>query len=152
MIPGEFVRALSVWGPDNADVESAGSEVDTPVPPRALVRQVKELRALLAELSELSGAGELWGVRTLQRQLELALASPTTLADARNQVDFVVTLLDAVWEAMESGFGGLRVGPTREETGRRQERLEALRERLDNLSDHLAALVEAWERHHLGPS
>lgn len=121
-------------------------DIEPPVAPRHMVRSVKELRGLLNELIEVSDAGDLWGVRVLRRHVEIALDGPTVMTSAQNQVDFVVQLLDAMSEACESGFGGLRSGPTWEETGRRHERLEQLRDRLSRLADELGETVDLWQR------
>ncbi|MDQ6774149.1 MAG: hypothetical protein M3024_14400 [Candidatus Dormibacteraeota bacterium] len=124
-------------------------ELDPPLPPVGLVRQVKRLKAILDELVEVTDAEDIWGIRSLRSHVALALESPSTLTSARNQVDFVIELLAAVWEGCEAGFGGLRAGPNWAETGRRQERLEELREELLGLADGLGEAVETWRRSYL---
>jgi hypothetical protein len=127
-------------------VESARSSPATPVPPLDLVRHVKELRALLDEIFGLTEASGLWAVRTLSHHVDLALISPTALISPQNQLDFVDEVLDAIWEAAEVGFGGLRPAPSWEEIGRRQQRLEMLRGRLEGIADALCEQLETWHR------
>jgi hypothetical protein len=145
----ELVRALSAASAQTRPVESASSSPATPVPPLDLVRHIKELRALLDEIFGLTEARGLWAVRTLSQHVDLALLSPTALISPQNQVDFVDEVLDAVWEAAELGFGGLLPAPSWEEAGRRQQRLEALRARLEGITDLLSERLEAWRRHRL---
>ena len=128
-------------------MESARSRPATPIPPLDLVRHVKELRALLDEIFGLTEASGLWAIRTLSHHVDLALGSPTALVSPQNQVDFVDEALDAIWEAAELSFGGLRPAASREEAGRRQQRLDALRGRLEGIADQLCEHLEAWHRH-----
>jgi hypothetical protein len=127
-------------------VQRARSSPATPVPPLDLVGHVKELRALLDEIAGLTEAGELWAVRTLSHHVDLALISPTALVSPQNQLDFVDEALDAIWEAAEVGFGGLRPAPSWEETGRRQQRLDTLRGRLEGIADRLCDQLDTWHR------
>jgi hypothetical protein len=127
-------------------VESARSSTATPIPPLDLVRHVKELRALLDEIFGLTEASGLWAVRTFSHHVDLALISPTALISPQNQLDFLDEALDAIWEAEELGFGGLRPAPSREETGRRQQRLDTLRGRLEGIADQLCEHLETWHR------
>ena len=128
-------------------MESARSCPATPIPPLDLVRHVKELRALLDEIFGLTEASGLWAIRTLSHHVDLALGSPTALVSTQNQLDFVDEALDAIWEAAELSFGGLRPAPSREETGRRQQRLDTLRGRLESIADQLCEHLETWHRH-----
>jgi hypothetical protein len=127
-------------------VESAHPSPATPVPPLDLVRHVKELRALLDEVFGLTEARGLWAIRTFSHHVDLALVSPTALISPQNQLDFVDEALDAIWEAAEVGFGGLRTAQGWEETGRRQQRLDALRGRLEGIADRLCEELETWHR------
>ena len=137
---------VSAPGDQTRPVESVRSSPATPVPPLDLVRQLKELRALLDEIFALTEARALWAVRTLSHHLDLALVAPTALISAQNQLDLVDEVLDAVWEAAEVGFGGLRAAPSWEETGRRQQRLDALRGRLEGIADEMCEQLESWHR------
>jgi hypothetical protein len=130
-------------------VESARSSLATPIPPLDLVRHIKELRGLLDEIFGLTEASGLWAVRTLSHHVDLALVSPTALISPQNQVDFVDEALEAIWEAAELSFGGLRPTPSREETGLRQQRLDTLRGRLEGIADQLCEHLEVWHRHGL---
>jgi len=127
-------------------VESVRPSPATPVPPRDLVRHVKELRALLDEIFGLTEARGLWAVRTLSHHVDLALLSPTTLISSQNQLDFVDEALVAIWEATEVSFGGLRPAPSWEEASRRQQRLDALRGRFEDIADQLSEQLESWHR------
>jgi hypothetical protein len=68
------------------------------------------------------------------------------LISAQNQLDFVDEVLDAVWEAAEVGFGGLRPARSWEEAGRRQQRLDMLRDRLEGITDQMCEQLETWHR------
>ena len=127
-------------------MESVRPSPATPVPPRDLVRHVKELRALLDEIFGLTEARGLWAVRTLSHHVDLALLSPTTLISSQNQLDFVNEALVAIWEATEVSFGGLRPATSWEEAGSRQQRLDALRGRLEGIADQLCEQLETWHR------
>ena len=127
-------------------VESVRSSPATPIPPLDLVRQIKELRALLDEIFGLTEARGLWAVRTLSHHLDLALNSPASLISAQNQVDFVDAVLDAIWEAADVGFGGLRPAPNLAEAGHRQQRLDSLSDRIEGITDQLCEQLESWHR------
>jgi hypothetical protein len=137
---------VSAAGDQTRPVESARSSATSPVPPLDLVGHVKELRALLDEIAGLTEATGLWAVRTLSHHVDLALTSPAALVSPQNQLDFVDEVLHAVWEAAELGFGGLRPASSWEETGRRQQRLDTLRGRLEGIADELCDQLETWHR------
>jgi len=137
---------VSATGDQTRPVESVRSSPATPVPPLDLVRQLKELRALLDEIFGLSEARALWALRTLSQHLDLALITPGALISAQNQLDLVDEVLDAVWEAAELGFGGLRPASSWEETGRRQHRLDTLRLRIEGIADQMSEHLESWHR------
>jgi hypothetical protein len=117
-----------------------------------LVRHVKELRALLDEVFGLTEARGLWAIRTLSHHVDLALVSPTALISPQNQLDFADEVLEAIWDAMEAGFGGLRPAQSWEETGRRQQRLDSLRRGFEGIADQLCEQLEGWHRRRSPPS
>ncbi|MGI8563815.1 MAG: hypothetical protein ACR2MZ_09720 [Candidatus Dormibacter sp.] len=89
-------------------MEAARSHPQTPLPPLHFLRALKELRSLLSELSSLTYADQLWGIQTLRSQLGFAFQRPSSLVEPLNQVDLAACLLDAICEAAEVGWGGLR--------------------------------------------
>lgn len=89
-------------------MEAARSRPQTPLPPLHFLRALKELRSLLSELSSLTHADQLWGIRTLRSQLGFTFQRPSSLVEPLNQVDLAACLLDAICEAAEAGWGGLR--------------------------------------------
>ncbi|MBO0682154.1 MAG: hypothetical protein J2P45_03275 [Candidatus Dormibacteraeota bacterium] len=115
------------------------------IPPLELVGHIKELRALLDELFQITGAEELWAVRTVTHHLDLALANPGTLAAAQNHL--LDEALEAIREALEASFGGLLPARSPDEVSRRQRRLENLYPQLDGIADRFCCHLETWHRH-----
>jgi len=112
-----------------------------------MVAEARELRGLLRELTELTGAGNAWCLRVLRRNLEIALLSPETLDGARNQLDFIEELAEAVWDGADPGFRyAVRPAATAEETGAREERRQAIVGRLDGIANRLCLAAERWQR------
>lgn len=121
----------------------------TPVLPEELTACAREVRDLLDELAELSGCGNAWGLRVLRRNVELALASPVTLASSENQLDFIEELAEAVWDGADSGFRyAVKKADTPPETPdvtrTREERRRGIVERFDRLAHDFCLRVERW--------
>lgn len=124
-------------------VEAARSLLETPLPPLHLLRTLKELRSLLLELSDLSHAEQLWGIRMLQSQLAFAFATPSSLVAPANQVDLASCLLDAVCEAAEVGWGGLR-SPAAGGSPASSRHADRSAARVYELTADIADAAEAW--------
>lgn len=121
---------------------------DTPLGPGELAAAARELRALLGELAELTGAGDAWSLRVLRRNVEIAWLCPETLETRQNQLDFVEDLAEAVWDGADPGFRQplWTSGADPEETRAGEQRRQAVVERLDQIAERLCREVEHWQQ------
>ncbi|MBJ7604268.1 MAG: hypothetical protein JF888_13935 [Candidatus Dormibacteraeota bacterium] len=124
-------------------MEAARSHPQTPLPPLHFLRALKELRSLLSELSSLTHADQLWGIQTLRSQLSFAFQTPSSLVEPLNQVDLAACWLDAICEAAEAGWGGLRGQAAFPGPSRGADRSAA---RLYELTADISDAVGVWRR------
>lgn len=118
-----------------------------PVPQLELLASVQSLETALEELAGATGSANAWGMRTLRRNVALALERPETLASVENQLDFVEELAAAVWAGGDCAVTHA-VAPGRwpAETGVREDLRRSAVTRLDEAVEGLCARVEAWRQ------
>ncbi|MDQ6900920.1 MAG: hypothetical protein M3072_15710, partial [Candidatus Dormibacteraeota bacterium] len=129
--------------PASVLMEAARSHPQTPLPPLHFLRTLRELRSLLTELSSLTHADQLWGIRTLRSRLGIAFQRPSSLVEPMNQLDLAASLLDAICEAAEAGWGGLREQDAFPLPGVRADRSAA---RIYELTADISDAVGVWRQ------
>lgn len=118
-----------------------------PVPQIELLACAQELEGVLGELISVTEAGNAWGVRTLRRNVGLALERPETLADVENQLDFIEELAAAAWDGGDCGVHHpVSRGRWPAETAVREDLRRSAVTRLDETAELLCHRVEAWRR------
>jgi hypothetical protein len=120
----------------------------TPVSPPVLLGEVHRLRVLLDGLEPLLDLGLPPGLKTLRRDVELALGQPESLETAENQLDFIEELAEAVWgepaASLTSSLDGASPSPGPGHSGRQP--VAESWEQLERLSERLCHDAETWHR------